>query len=497
MAERDNPTADELEDVDLPTGTTHAASMPTVHKISVKLLFGRYSYDLVVPVIDGRTSRLMLLHGDNGSGKTTILKLAWHLLSTAELKGHKSAIARIPFESFFVEFEDGRRFMARKTDGLIGAFDLIVEGPELSGQIVAHFQVDEKFDVSQTPHYGTSLSRALELDFSKYWSLVLDDRSGSTRVVSEELGAAGDVDVNDLSAPPMRRAMSFLRQLKVTPMLLGDDRQLHSDSKVTTKKSRKQEESSSPSERVAEELETALARVNGWLRDLTISAQRSGSSEEASIYLNVLRNIRDQGSHAAPDHVFQQVEEMIDELAKRVRDFAEFDLITEFDPAEVRRLVSSVKDANRFAAYATIEPYLDSMRARFDALTDAERLIRLITTHANRFLNDKRLVYSPQPGLRVVTDEPRPRTLRPSSLSSGERQMLLLLCNALLARVERTLFLIDEPELSLGVPWQRQILKSLLQITEGTDVQFIVATHSIEMITTNAAALVRLVNSVG
>ncbi|ORW41604.1 hypothetical protein AWB90_20085 [Mycobacterium paraense] len=188
---------------------------------------------------------------------------------------------------------------------------------------------------------------------------------------------------------------------------------------------------------------------------------------------------------------------MIDELAKRVRDFAEFDLITEFDPAEVRRLVSSVKDANRFAAYATIEPYLDSMRARFDALTDAERLIRLITTHANRFLNDKRLVYSPQPGLRVVTDEPRPRTLRPSSLSSGERQMLLLLCNALLARVERTLFLIDEPELSLGVPWQRQILKSLLQITEGTDVQFIVATHSIEMITTNAAALVRLVNSVG
>ncbi|WP_396913235.1 AAA family ATPase [Mycolicibacterium sp.] len=496
MAERDNPSTDDLEDADLPSDITHAARMPRVRKISVESLFGRYSYVLDAPVVDDRISRLMLLHGDNGSGKTTILKLAWHLLSTAELKGHKSAIARTPFSSFSVEFEDGRRFSVHKSDGLIGAFDLIVEGPQLRERIVASFTVNEKLDVSYTPDYGVNISKDFDIELARQWTLIMDERSGVGKVVTEEPGKAGEVDINDSNASPIRRAMTFLKQLEVMPMLLGDDRQLHSDNKAATKGSRKQQESS-PSERVAEELETALSRVNSWLRSLTISAQRSGSSEEASIYLNVLRNIRDQGSHAAPDHVFQQVEETIDELAKRVPDFAEFDLITEFNPEEVRRLVSSVKEANRFAAYATIEPYLESMRARFDALTDAERLIRLITTHANRFLNDKRLIYSPQRGLRVVTDELSVRTLRPSSLSSGERQMLLLLCNALLARVERTLFLIDEPELSLGVPWQRQILTSLLEITEGTDVQFIVATHSIEMITANASSLVRLVNSVG
>ncbi|MHC5828218.1 MAG: hypothetical protein ACYT04_73080, partial [Nostoc sp.] len=55
----------------------------SVVRIEVERLFGRYTYTLVKkdnnPHID---SSLMILYGDNGSGKTTILKLLFHLLST-------------------------------------------------------------------------------------------------------------------------------------------------------------------------------------------------------------------------------------------------------------------------------------------------------------------------------------------------------------------------------------------------------------------------------
>lgn len=487
MAERSDKRSD---DIDEEVSLRHVGPelpMPVVRRIAVKDLFGRYSYNLEAPPADDGVSRLMILHGDNGTGKTTLLKLVWNLLSTAEMKGHRSRIAKTPFSEFLVEFTDGRRVAARKAGSLVGAFDMVVSGPPLrEKEVTGTFIVDEKLDVSPTPDYG--LSRG-----SLEWKLLTD---GTFRQLSRLAGESEEsIDVNDHSASGIRRVMAFLRELKVEPVLLADDRQLHSDKVDTARESDRGD--STPSERVAEELRETFAKVNRYLRSKTISAQRLGSSEEAQIYLNVLTRIRNYGSHSEPGKALERVESNIDELARLVPDFAEFELITDFDPEDIRRAVRSVGTDNRAVANAIILPYLESMRARFVALTDAQRIIRLLTTHANRYLRDKRLVYSPQPGLRVVTDESKPRALRPTNLSSGERQMLLLLCNAVLAAVDRTLFLIDEPELSLGVPWQRQILSSLLDLTSDTDVQFIVATHSIEMISANRASLVKLVNEVG
>ncbi|RKZ41205.1 MAG: hypothetical protein DRQ49_05855 [Gammaproteobacteria bacterium] len=59
-------------------------------------------------------------------------------------------------------------------------------------------------------------------------------------------------------------------------------------------------------------------------------------------------------------------------------------------------------------------------------------------------------------------------------LSSGEKQMLSFLCYN--AFINHSIILVDEPELSLHVDWQRLLLRILMQ--QGTQNQFIVATHS-------------------
>lgn len=59
-------------------------------------------------------------------------------------------------------------------------------------------------------------------------------------------------------------------------------------------------------------------------------------------------------------------------------------------------------------------------------------------------------------------------------LSSGEKQMLSFLCYN--AFTNHSIILVDEPELSLHVDWQRVLLRILMQ--QGTQNQFIVATHS-------------------
>jgi predicted ATP-binding protein involved in virulence len=69
-----------------------------------------------------------------------------------------------------------------------------------------------------------------------------------------------------------------------------------------------------------------------------------------------------------------------------------------------------------------------------------------------------------------------------SGLSTGEQHELVLLYN-LLFRVEAgTLVLIDEPEISLHVTWQKTFIDDVLRVAELSKFRFVVATHSPQII---------------
>lgn len=67
-----------------------------------------------------------------------------------------------------------------------------------------------------------------------------------------------------------------------------------------------------------------------------------------------------------------------------------------------------------------------------------------------------------------------------SELSSGEKQMLILLSEALLQQNKNALFIADEPELSLHIDWQRKIIAAIHEL--NSNAQLIFATHSPEVV---------------
>ncbi|MBK8232979.1 MAG: ATP-binding protein [Candidatus Eisenbacteria bacterium] len=60
----------------------------------------------------------------------------------------------------------------------------------------------------------------------------------------------------------------------------------------------------------------------------------------------------------------------------------------------------------------------------------------------------------------------------------GEQHELVLLYDLLFRVRPNTLVLIDEPELSLHVTWQKTFLSDLLEIVEATGFDVVLATHS-------------------
>ena len=64
----------------------------------------------------------------------------------------------------------------------------------------------------------------------------------------------------------------------------------------------------------------------------------------------------------------------------------------------------------------------------------------------------------------------------PSQLSSGEKQIIIILLSALIQDKQPTVMFLDEPEVSLHVDWQETLIDNIRLL--NPNVQLIIATHS-------------------
>jgi ABC-type lipoprotein export system ATPase subunit len=96
----------------------------------------------------------------------------------------------------------------------------------------------------------------------------------------------------------------------------------------------------------------------------------------------------------------------------------------------------------------------------------------------NQHYRDKIVVMDQEAGFRLLVEASDQAELKPSQLSSGEQQILVLAHQVLFSAAPGTLILIDEPELSLHVLWQDSFVEDLTRMGKLRGLQFLLATHS-------------------
>lgn len=119
--------------------------------------------------------------------------------------------------------------------------------------------------------------------------------------------------------------------------------------------------------------------------------------------------------------------------------------------------------------------------------------IRTYVEIVAQYFKDKVLEFDASTGelttiLRYGKD--RIRKLSIYSLSSGERQLLILLTETLLQQKKPFVFIADEPELSLHIEWQRNLINSIRELNPNAQVLF--ATHAPEIAANHANKLIYL-----
>lgn len=125
--------------------------------------------------------------------------------------------------------------------------------------------------------------------------------------------------------------------------------------------------------------------------------------------------------------------------------------------------------------------YLDDTGKKLAVFDDILEKLQIFSNILNeRQFAFKQLEISPDFGFKFRSEDGKELSL--TDLSSGEQQEVVLLYELIFRVTPDTLVLIDEPEISLHVAWQKEVINDLLNIIRLQKITVITATHSPQII---------------
>lgn len=181
------------------------------------------------------------------------------------------------------------------------------------------------------------------------------------------------------------------------------------------------------------------------------------------------------------DKVIYDTNLLSEEEIEKVFGSIDEDVLSPDESVQIQRLLKlmNASTAPKHQTYEQIVYYYYSMlHERYEHIKDNEKIILRFFNACNDYLVNKKFVYNEKEYTYsiCVSNEEKTSTINLEKLSSGEKQVVAIFSYLYLSPISKSIILIDEPELSLSVPWQKTFL---LDIVNGDKCEGIIAvTHS-------------------
>ncbi len=418
-----------------------------ITKISVKGLFGMFDHEIPL----NQESRITIIHGPNGVGKTVLLRMV-HGLFHYDYR----YIRKIPFERFRVEFADGEFITAKKDDEEVTA--LLIKYVDSAGKhhtfrhSIGKEYSRQELVKEKLPHFKYILAPFEEIH--EYWIQELEGLAHFAYTWEEMLHVDPTLETELYREMPGWFA-SILNE--VNSKLISTSRlklPIMKASRFLSSTSEREDIDPSSSDVVVADL---AASYDGLVRDLKDARSRI---EKHSPKLDDL-----SAKLAKKDEIIAKIEAALAQDERSSASLLE-ELLTD-NMGERELLWQELQEIHADSNFVRSgEMFLDIINERF--------LFKTLEFNAGE--DDEGL----DAEAKFSTDNGG--TVPWSSLSSGEQHLLVLYDELLFMTASDTLVMIDEPELSMNVVWQRNFLKDLQRIIELRKFDVLIATHSPQII---------------
>lgn len=144
--------------------------------------------------------------------------------------------------------------------------------------------------------------------------------------------------------------------------------------------------------------------------------------------------------------------------------------IIERQPTQKREILNDV-----------LHIYIEDSNKKLSAYDDLAQKIQLLIEIINKRFLYKKISIDKNKGFVFVSSLTE-KDIPLSGLSSGEQHELVLFFQLLFSTEPNSLLLIDEPEISLHISWQKEFINDLKEVIRINNLAVIIATHSPDII---------------
>lgn len=131
---------------------------------------------------------------------------------------------------------------------------------------------------------------------------------------------------------------------------------------------------------------------------------------------------------------------------------------------------------NSYRSHRIVDSWNDLLKRQADILRPKKIFVDVL----NGLFQRKKIYINDRNEIEAATDSGKILSVR--GFSSGEKQLIIILGEALLQQESPWIYITDEPELSLHVKWQEKLIENLRRINPKA--QIICATHSPDVVST-------------
>lgn len=210
-----------------------------------------------------------------------------------------------------------------------------------------------------------------------------------------------------------------------------------------------------------EDFDNELSNLNSW-------KEKSGIVERKKEILVALSNmgIEDTRLNAEVENFFYEINSLFESLNESERGLSIEWLLNK---AQIERMLTIVEiiDDHKSKIDKLFKPINDFLETVNDYYSDSNKTLEIDTVG------------------QLTVRRPDDSECTIEGLSSGERQLLVIFAHSYFNRHQRknTVFIIDEPELSLHLGWQEKFAHTIFSINPKS--QYVLATHSPEIVGEN------------
>ena len=417
-------------------------------RIEVDDLFSVYNHRIDLDLND----RITLLHGQNGVGKTSILRM-----TDAILRDDFARLKTIPFSRFMLGFHDGST-LELKAD------------PNTQTEDETHILSLKNSTDFNTACVSLSTSRvdtiAAQIDFLRPLGTManrwIDTRDGEILVEHDVLNRFGDQFPN---VEHREKNLSWFSRFleKANAHLIEAQRLVRRNPEPMSSRSRRRfMYDHQPISSVVDCSEDFRKRLDDTMANYGRNAQTLDQS--------------------FPQRLISATEKLtVDELQSEMVNLdsktAGLKEIGILDATPVHPFdVGSLGNMNDTTQARVMTLYVHDTAGKLKVLDDFADRTRLFLNSVNAKYRHKKIRLDRQKGLVAISDNDQSLDL--DYLSSGEQHELVLHYDLLFRVPSNTVVLIDEPELSLHVAWQKRFLPDLVEIVQLSGFDVLIATHS-------------------